>query len=104
MCCGLGSWGCQGCLNYAIVFLVKVDTYWDYSLISPGMSLLIMYPITDLVIETIVGLVCIGPLVTPTWDPFVGTPSACHGIVLNLNFDIYSRAVRLLFMSMQCHG
>lgn len=59
---------------------------------------------TDLVIETIVGLVCIGPLVTPTWNPFVGVSSAYDGMVLNLIFDIYSRAVRRVLMSIHCHN
>lgn len=54
---------------------------------------------TDLVIiETIVGLVCIGPLVTPTWNPFVGVSSTCDGMVLNL-FLIFIRASCLLLMS-----
>ena len=31
--------------------------------------LLLLYHMTDILIGTIVGLDCIGPLVTPTWNP-----------------------------------
>jgi len=63
---------------------VEVATHWDYSPFNHGLYLLIVVSnMTDLVIGTYVGLVCIGPLVTPTWNPFVGVLSACNGMVLN---------------------
>ncbi|KAG4931505.1 hypothetical protein JHK84_048499 [Glycine max] len=61
---------------------VEVATHWDYSPFNHGLYLLIVVSnMTDLVIGTYVGLVCIGPLVTPTWNPFVGVLSACNGRV-----------------------
>jgi len=51
--CGLGCWGMKGTI--IMTFFVQVDTYWDYSLFNNGI-LLTVYPMTDLVIGTIVGL------------------------------------------------
>lgn len=49
-------------------FCVQVNNYWDYSLFNRQMCLLILYLWLMSLLGTIVGLVSIGPLVTPTWN------------------------------------
>lgn len=57
------------------------------------MCLLIVYPMTDIVIGTIVGLVCIGSIVTPTFNPLLVFPQHAPGMILNLKFDIHYRGL-----------
>ncbi|KAF1886254.1 hypothetical protein Lal_00045484 [Lupinus albus] len=58
----------------------------------------------ELVNQIIIGEFVFGPLVAPTWNPFVfvGVPSTCHGMVLNPSFDINSRAVLCRSIAVEC--